>query len=201
MGSLLTQLVDSRISGIGIRYYGELAQGNNEMLVGAALVGIFQRILSTSVSLVNARSVAEQRGLEVIESRSTRARNFTSLVSLKLHTENTEHWAEGAIFEPGQPRLVRLDDVEIEMPLEGTVLVIRNSDQPGVIGDIGTTLGRHNVNIATFALGRSNDGAIGAVRIGSPEKRSTVDSGKLPDKLLDDIRAIDAVQSVHVVKL
>jgi len=201
MGSLLTQLVNSRISGIGIRYYGELAQGNNEMLVGAALVGIFQRILSTSISLVNARSIAEQRGLEVIESRSTRSRNFTSLVSLKLHTENTEHWAEGAVFEPGQPRLVRLDDVEIEMPLEGTVLVIRNSDQPGVIGDIGTTLGHHNVNIATFALGRSNDGAIGAVRIGSPEKRSTADSGKLPTELLDDIRAIDAVQSVHVVKL
>ena len=201
MGSLLVQLVDSRITGIGIRYYGELAQGQNEMLVGAALVGIFQHMLSASASLVNARSIAEQRGLEVIESRSTRSRNFTSLVSLKLHTEDAEHWAEGAVFEPGQPRLVRLDDVEIEMPLEGTVLVIRNNDQPGVIGDIGTVLGEHNVNIATFALGRSNEGAIGAVRIGSPTEQSPEETETLSNQILNDIRAIKAVQTAHIVKL
>lgn len=201
MGSLLAQLVDSRISGVGIRYYGELTQGKNEILVGAALVGIFQHMLSTSVSLVNARSIAEQRGLEVIESRSTRPRNFTSLVSLKLHTENTEHWAEGAVFEPGQPRLVRLDDVEIEMPLEGTVLVIRNSDQPGVIGDIGTVLGQHNINIATFALGRGNEGAIGAVRIGAPTDQSPEETETLSNQILSDIRAIGAVHAAHIVKL
>ena len=202
MGSFLAQLSDSRISGLGIRYYGELAQGSNEMLVGAALVGMFQHMLSSSsISLVNARSIAEQRGLEVIESRSTRPRNFTNLVSLKLQTETTEHWAEGAVFEPGQPRLVRLDDVEIEMPLEGTVLVIRNNDQPGVIGDVGTVLGRHNVNIATFALGRSTAGAIGAVRVGSPTAQGPVGTVTLPGAILDDIREIGAVQSVHVVKL
>ena len=171
------------------------------MLVGAALVGIFQHMLSASVSLVNARSIAEQRGLEVIESRSTRSRNFTSLVSLKLHTENTEHWAEGAVFEPGQPRLVRLDDVEIEMPLEGNVLVIRNNDQPGVIGDIGTVLGQHNVNIATFALGRSHEGAIGAVRIGSLTEQSPEQTETLSNQILNDIRAIKAVQTAHIVKL
>ena len=201
MGSLLAQLVDSRITGIGIRYYGELAQSQNEMLVGAALVGSFQHMLSASVSLVNARSIAEQRGLEVIESRSTRSRNFTSLVSLKLHTENTEHWAEGAVFEPGQPRLGRLDDVEIEMPLEGNVLVIRNNDQPGVIGDIGTVLGQHNVNIATFALGRSHEGAIGAVRIGSLTEQSPEQTETLSNQILNDIRAIKAVQTAHIVKL
>ena len=201
MGSLLAQLADSRISGIGIRYYGELAQGNTEMLVGAALVGMFQHMLSASVSLVNVRSIAEQRGLEIIESRSTRSRNFTNLISLKLHTENTEHWAEGAVFEPGQPRLVRLDDVEIEMRLEGTVLVIRNNDQPGVIGEIGTVLGRHNVNVATFALGRSADGAIGAVRVGSPTANAQENTVTLSNAVLDDLGAISAVQSVHVVKL
>ena len=201
MGSLLAQLADSRISGMGIRYYGDLAQASNEMLVGGALVGMFQHMLSSSVSLVNARSIAEQRGLEVIESRSTRSRNFTNLVSLKLQTETAEHWAEGAVFEPGQPRLVRLDDVEIEMPLEGTVLVIRNSDQPGVIGEVGTVLGRYDVNIATFALGRSTAGAIGAVRVGSPTEQSRVNTTTLPSELLDDIREIGAVQSVHVVKL
>ena len=87
------------------------------------------------------------------------------------------------------------------MPLEGTVLVIRNSDQPGVIGEVGTLLGRYDVNIATFDLGRSIAGAIGAVRVGSPTEQSRVNTTTLPSELLDDIREIGAVQSVHVIKL
>ena len=95
------------------------------------------RCCRQTVTLVNARAAAEQRGLEIVESRSSRPRNFTSLVSLKLHTSDGELWAEGALFEPGQPRLVRLDGVEVEAPLEGTLIVIRNRDQPGVIGEVG----------------------------------------------------------------
>ena len=109
--------------------------------------------------------------------------------------------AEGAVFEPGQSRLVRLDNVEIEIPLEGNVLVIRNDDQPGVIGDIGTVLGQHNVNIATFALGRSHGGAIGAVRIGSLTEQSPEQTETLSNQILSDIRAIKAVQTAHIVKL
>ena len=200
MGSLLAQLADCRIAGIGIRYYGALAEGNNEMLVGAALVGVFRHMLSSSVSLINARTIAEQRGLEIVESRSTRARNFTSLVSLKLHTNNGERWAEGAVFVPDQPRVVRFDDVEVEVPLEGTLLVIRNDDQPGVIGEVGSILGRHGINIATFALGRGDAGAIGVVRVGdsgtAPGDIATVDQS-----VLEEIRGIAAVRSVDLVRL
>ena len=203
MGSLLGQLAEGRIAGVGLRYYGELADEPHEMLVSATLVGLLGQVLSQAVTLVNARTAAEQRGLEIIESRSSRPRNFTSLVSLKLQTSAGELWAEGALFEPAQPRLVRLDGVEVEAPLEGTLLVIRNRDQPGVIGEVGSVLGRHGINIATFALGRGVGGAVGVVHVGArgPTGAETRAEPEVTRDVLVEIRGIAAVESVGLIRL
>lgn len=203
LGGLLGQLAQGPIAGLGLRYYGRLADQPHEMLVSATLVGLLAQVLSQSVTLVNARAAAEQRGLEVVESRSSRPRNFTSLVSLKLHTGTGELWAEGALFEPEQPRLVRLDGVEVEAPLEGTLIVIRNRDQPGVIGEVGSVLGRHRINIATFALGRGTGGAVGVVRVGAhaPEKGTEQSEPEVPHDVLEEIRGIAAVESAGLVRL
>ena len=94
------------------------------MIVNAVLVGLFRPILSSGVTLVNARSVAAERGIEVMESRSSRPRNYTSLMSVKLHTSEGERWVEGAVFERTTPRLVLVDGIAVEAPLEGTLIVI-----------------------------------------------------------------------------
>jgi D-3-phosphoglycerate dehydrogenase len=200
LGAVLAQLGDGRTQALGIRYYGELAIGNNEMLVGATLVGLFSTMLSSTVTMVNARAVAGERGIEVIESRSTRPRNFTSLISVKLHTSSGEHWIEGTVFQNGSPRLVLLEGVEIEAPLEGTLLVIRNNDQPGVIGEVGTILGRHGINIATFALGRGSGGAIGVVNVdlAAPGAAGGADIG---ENVLAEIRRAPNIRSVSLVRL
>ncbi len=195
LGAFLGQSSTDRVETVSIRYYGELAEGNNEMLVGATLVGFFGTMLSSNVTPINARAIASERGIEVIESRSSRPRNFTSLISLKLHTADGERWAEGAIFEHAGPRLVLLDGVTVEAPLEGTLVVIRNNDQPGVIGAVGTILGRHTINIATFALGRGPTGAVAVVKI----DRNGSDNQQITDAVLDEIRAVPAVQQVAVV--
>ena len=203
LGSLLGQLAQSPIAGVGLRYYGKLADEPHEMLVSATLVGLLGQVLSQEITLVNARAAAEQRGLEITESRSSRPRNFTSLVSLKLHTSEGELWAEGALFEPEQPRLVRLDGVEVEAPLEGILIVIRNRDQPGVIGEVGSILGRHGINIATFALGRGAGGAIGVVRVGArslAEGENHADPEVTHD-VLEEIRGIPAVESAGLIRL
>jgi D-3-phosphoglycerate dehydrogenase len=195
LGAFLGQSSTDRVETVSIRYYGELAEGNNEMLVGATLVGFFGTMLSSNVTPITARAIASERGIEVIESRSSRPRNFTSLISLKLHTADGERWAEGAIFEHAGPRLVLLDGVTVEAPLEGTLVVIRNNDQPGVIGAVGTILGRHTINIATFALGRGPTGAVAVVKI----DRNGSDNQQITDAVLDEIRAVPAVQQVAVV--
>ena len=195
LGAFIGQVSTGRIETVAIRYYGELAEGNNEMLVGATLVGFFGAVLSSNVTPINARARAKERGIEVIESRSTRPRNFTSLISVKLHTSAGERWAEGALFEQAGPRLVLLDGVRVEAPLEGTLVVIRNNDQPGVIGEVGMILGRHAINIATFALGRGPTGAVAVVKI----DREGANDPPVTDDVLDEIRAVPAVQHVAVV--
>lgn len=198
LGGLLGQLAAGRPHTVGLRYYGALADGSTEMLAGAALVGLFRHVLSSEATLINARTVAAQRGLEVIESRSSRPRNFTGLISLKLHTSAGELWAEGAVFEPDSPRLVRLDDVEVEVPLEGTLIVIRNHDRPGVIGEIGSILGRHGINIAAFALGRSAAGAVGVVRVES--HLAAAEDVEIGADVIDEIQRVSAVHSAAVVR-
>jgi D-3-phosphoglycerate dehydrogenase len=193
LGAFLAQMNDSRAQSLGVRYYGDLAESRNEMIVNAVLVGLFKPILSSGVTPVNARKVAEDRGIEVIESRSSRTRNYTSLLSVKLHTSEGDRWVEGAVFERNSPRLVLVDGIGVEAPLEGTMIVVRNDDQPGVIGEIGTILGRHGVNIANFALGRDGSNAIGVVIVD--------ETSPIPDAVLQDLRKAKAIREARLVRV
>ena len=148
------------------------------------------------MTLVNARSIANQRGIEVVESQSSRSRDFTSLISVKLYTNTGERWAEGAVFAPSEPRLVLLDGVPIESTLQGPLIIVQNSDQPGVIGEVGTVLGSHNVNIVTFALGRGPSGAVGVVNVESNDE-----TGELKDQVLQELQQIPAVLDARAVRL
>ena len=197
LGSFAAQLAEGRTEGIGIRYYGELTKGENELLATAVLSGVFRTILGAAVTPVNARAVAEQRGIEVIESRSSRHRAFTSLLSIKLHTSEGELWVEGTAFERAGARLVLVDGIVVEVPLEHVMLVIRNNDLPGVIGEVGTILGRHGINIANFTLGRGEQGAIGVVNV--DERLPGVD--EVTPATLDEIATVPAVRAVKLIRL
>ncbi len=201
LGDLLGQLSDGRPEAIGIRYYGDLVGANSELLVGSTLAGLFKGVLSSTVTPINARSIAVQRGIEVIESSSSRHRKFTSLLSVKLRTSKDERWVEGTVFDYGRPRLVLLDGVEIETPLEGLLIVIQNNDQPGVIGEVGTILGHYSINIATFVLGRNPTGAVGVVSIDQRVPGTLPNDSTINKDLLADIRAIEAVKKAELVRL
>jgi D-3-phosphoglycerate dehydrogenase len=195
LGAIVSQLGPARIESIGIRYYGELAESPaSNVLASAVAAGVLRPILSGGVSLVNATVAARGRGIEIVESRSSRPRNFTSLVSVKLHTSEGERWVEGTVFEPATARLVSVRGVEVEAPLGGTMILLSNEDKPGVIGDVGTTLGRHGVNIANFALGRGEHGVVGIVNVDEAQA-STL------DRAVDDIRKLPAIREAWVIRL
>jgi D-3-phosphoglycerate dehydrogenase / 2-oxoglutarate reductase len=193
MGALLTQISEGPIHGISIRYYGAMLAGGAPLIARAAIAGVLRPILSTGVSVVNARDVAAARGIEIVESQSSRARTYANVLSIKLQTRDGERWAEGTVSEPGSPRLVAVDGVEIEAPLDGSLLVIRNEDQPGVIGDVGTILGRHQINIASFTLGRTAGGAVGVVNVDAAD-------GAL-ERAVSELRALPALRQVCSVRL
>ena len=193
LGAFVAQMNDARPSELGVRFFGELASERSDILVSAVLVGLFGPILSSSVTLVNARSVAAERGIAIVESRSSKSRHYTSLLSVKLKTSEGDRWAEGAVFDGTSPRLVHVDGIAVEAPLEGTMIVLCNNDQPGVIGEVGTILGRHGLNIANFALGRDGERAVGVVNV---DERSP-----LPETVLKEILRVPAVREVRLVRV
>jgi D-3-phosphoglycerate dehydrogenase len=197
LGGLASQMGTARIEALGVRYYGALVESRGvEVLAASAAAGVLRPILSSGVSIVNARAAARARGIDIVESRSSRPRHFTSLVSIKLQTDAGERWVEGTVFEPNSPRLVSVRGVDVEAPLGGTMLIIANDDQPGVIGEVGTILGRHRVNIANFALGRSDAGAIGVVNVDEDDGARHV-----LDKAVEELRKVPAIREAFVVRL
>jgi len=193
LGTFIAQMNDERIREVSLRYYGELAQSRTGVIVNAVLAGLFKPLLSSGVTVVNARSVAAEHGIEIVESRSTRQRNYTSLISLKIRTAQGERWVEGAVFERSSPRLVLVDGIAVEAALEGTMFVISNRDEPGVIGQIGTILGKHGVNIANFALGRQNGYAVGVVIVD--------ETAPIAESVVDELRQAKAIQSARLVRV
>jgi D-3-phosphoglycerate dehydrogenase len=197
LGAIVAQMGPTRVETIGVRYYGALAENRAlDILAASATAGVLRPILSSGVSIVNARAAARERAIDVIESRSTRQRDFISLLSVKLETSAGERWVEGTVFEPASLRLVSVRGVRVEAPLAGTMLVLSNDDQPGVIGEVGTILGRHGVNIASFALGRGETGAIGVVNVDEdPHAMHVLDAAA------EEIRRVPAIREACVIRL
>ncbi len=196
LGALVSQLGVARIQAIGVRAYGELAAIRAaDVLAASAAAGALRPILSGGVSIVNALATARARGIDVVESRSSRPRHFTSLLSVKLTTETGERWVEGTVYEPGNLRLVSVAGIDVDAPLGGTMLIVRNDDQPGVIGEVGTILGRHGINIANFALGRRGGGAIGVVNVDEDAGSARLAAA------IAEIRRARAIQDAVVVSL
>ena len=198
LGALAAQMGATRVEAISVRYYGALAESHGtDIIASSASAGVLRPMLhDRDVSIVNARTVARSRGIDVNESRSARARHLKSLIGLKLFTSDGERWVEGTVFEPNIPRLVSVRGISVEAPLTGTLLVIANDDQPGVIGEVGTILGRHGVNIASFALGRGDGGAIGVVNVDAEKS-----APEALESAVEAIRRAPHVKDAWVVRL
>lgn len=190
LGALIAQLQPDPAEEIGIRYYGPLMTAYENVIGSAVLAGVMSKV--AIVTAVNARAVALERGIDVVESRSTRRRDYMHVISVRLRSGKRERWIEGIVVEPSGPRLASLDGVPIEAPLTGTLIVMANEDRPGVIGSVGTTLGKHGVNIASFALGRNDSGAAGVI---------SVDSTGSLDEAVREVRGLPPVREAVVVRL
>ncbi len=192
LGALVAQWLHARPDSIGIRYYGPLTTQHESIIGSAVLSGALSTFMDNGVTPVNARALAAQRGLEIVESRSSRPRDFVNVISIKLRSGSLERWVEGTVFEPASPRLCTLDGVPVEAPLGGTLIVMSNQDRPGVIGDVGSALGRHDVNIGSFALGRNERGAVGVISVDETPNLETA---------VAEVRKLSAIREALVVRL
>jgi D-3-phosphoglycerate dehydrogenase len=149
------------------------------------------------VNRINAATVAGERGIRIHEIKEDSDRGgATTVLTIKLHTSAGESSASATVIRGEHPRLLAFDGIDIETPLEGNLLVCRNLDVPGVIGQIGTTLGEHGVNIANFALGRERGGskpvkALALVQVDAP----------VGEKVLEALTKIEALLEAKPVQL
>ena len=111
LGSVVAQWLHGNPESIGIRYYGPLTSQHEGVIGTAVIAGALSAFMDSGVTPVNARALAAQRGLEIVESRSSRPRDFVNIVSVKLRGGGRERWVEGTVFEPESPRLCTLDGV------------------------------------------------------------------------------------------
>jgi D-3-phosphoglycerate dehydrogenase len=193
LGAFVTQIAGERTEEVRISYDGGLADLNTHLVKNAVLKGILNQVLSEPANLVNAGALAQARGLEVIELRSARRAAFSNSLGIALRTEAGAATVLGMVGLRGTPRILGINDIDIEVPLRGIILYIRNQDVPGVIGRVGTILGNRNVNIANFALGRNQqtNEALGLVNVDNP----------VPEEVLAEIRAIPAVRAARIVEI
>jgi len=198
LGSLVSQLSASRPARIRIRYTGEAAEVGTHLLRSAVLAGALNAVLDEKVNVVNAPAIAAARGLRVEEETRRRGHGFPNTLEVAVLTGvagETGLVVEGAVFVDGTPRLLQIDGIPVEAQLEGTILYISNRDEPGVVGQVGSALGKLGVNIATFNLGRRTAqrgaDAVSLIRV----------DGEVTDAILAPIRAIGAITAAKLVRL
>ncbi|MEZ6058869.1 MAG: phosphoglycerate dehydrogenase [Planctomycetaceae bacterium] len=158
LGLLSSQMIRGQsLKSAEIEYRGEAADKKTKLMTSAFATGLLESVLDESVNIINAASVAHSRGIKLTESASGECENFASMISVRLVTDQSTFEAAGTLFGHQFQRLVKLGPYSFEAFLDGRLMVYRHRDVPGLIGYIGTILGKHNVNIANMALGRSRN--------------------------------------------
>ncbi len=193
LGKLATQLADDHLRSAEISYRGEIADRNVGVLTAAAVQGLLEPISATPVNLVNARLLAQQRGLDVVETRSSTPSHYTSLVRVTVNTRAGATSVAGVISD-GRAHVVQIDDYELHLPpTPGYLLVTQHVDRPGMIGLVGTLLGEADINISSMQVGRKTARGEALMLLSVDEP--------VPAAVVERIRHAASVATIKVIKL
>jgi len=205
LGQFLSHATPGNLENIQLTYTGRIASGKTDLIRNAAIAGIFSGADGGSTAnRINAAAIAAERGIRIQEDK----KEFTvggagSVLKIVLHSSDGDASASATVLHGTSPRLLSYDGIDIEAPLHGTLVAIRNHDVPGVVGRIGTILGEHGVNIANFALGRAHatqshrvpqGQALAVVQIDVPKAASATAA-------VDALRKVEAIASVRLIEL
>ncbi|MCM8794701.1 MAG: phosphoglycerate dehydrogenase [Candidatus Omnitrophica bacterium] len=193
LGTMHAQMAEGHVKTVRIRYVGEMTRIDLAPLTIAFIKGLLTPALQESVNYVNAAMIAKERGIKVIESKATEAEDFANLIVTSVESDKATNEVRGTLFTRTDPRIVRINDFHVEAAPSGPMLLIRNQDRPGMIGQIGTTLGSKGINIGRMTFGRKSQGgeALLVVNVDQP----------LSQDLLGQISRLPDVLEVRLLKL
>ncbi len=183
MGHLCAQVrKKSAIKSIKVVAFGEIGE-YIESLTTFATVGVLMESLADQVNYVNAEFVAQERGIEIIKESKPNDSGFTNKVVVKVTTQDGVIRLGGTVFDGTVQRIIEIDDYLVDVEPKGVMIFFRNSDTPGVIGDVGRIISQHGVNISDFRLGRdAKKQALAVIRV----------DGNVTKQLLDELESLDA---------
>jgi D-3-phosphoglycerate dehydrogenase len=193
LGSFQAQITDGPINALTVSYVGEVSNVDTKALTHSVLKGLLTPVVGDEVNYVNAPLLAQSRGIHVTEEKVASAEDFTSLIRLTVRVDMEQFSVAGTIFGKYEPRLVRIDKFRLEAIPEGHMLFIYNTDRPGVIGAIGTTIGRHKINISRMIVGQEKERGQNIILL-------TTDTPLTPE-CLKDVEALEHVAMARQLEL
>ena len=191
MGHLSSQVTKSAVKSIKVTAKGPVADYIDSMMTFAT-VGVLTEALADQVNYVNAEFVAEERGIELIKEVEPNTSGFTNKIKIKLTTVDSTITIAGTVFDDTVQRIIEIDEYILDVEPKGTMIFFRNTDTPGVIGDVGHILASNSLNISDFRLGRDKKGqALAVVRV----------DGQVSKKVIDELASLEACISVSYATL
>ncbi len=154
LGCLHMQISQGGVQEITIEYSGDLASQDTNSITVAFLKGLFTPILQDAVNYVNAPIIAEERGIKVVEAKTSRSADFTNMIRITVKTSEGKNMLAGTVFGTKEPRLVRFNSFRLEALPAGSMLLVHNQDVPGVIGSLATVIGAGGINISKMVVGQ-----------------------------------------------
>jgi D-3-phosphoglycerate dehydrogenase len=193
LGLLHSQMATGAIQRAELHFRGDAALRPTRLITAAFAAGLLENRLDQNVNIVNARLLAADRGVEIIEQTSSQTGDFSTLIRADVQTEQKTYTAAGTLFGNQFLRLVQLGPFHLDAFMDGVMLIFTHRDVPGLIGFIGTIFGKHQVNIAQMTVGRRAPGgeAIAVLNL----------DGTPPEEALKEVRAHPQISSLSVVKL
>jgi D-3-phosphoglycerate dehydrogenase / 2-oxoglutarate reductase len=192
LGRLCAQSTRDGLLGIDVICAEEAARLPMESVCAAALTGLLADASEVAVNMVNARLLAEERGLRLSSTQTDEAHGFAGLVTLVVHTALEDWRVSGAIMR-GQPRVVRLGEFWFDFAARGRLLITEHVERPGVIGEMGTLLGGMGVSISFVQVGRQERGGYGLMVLGLDDEP--------PARMLTEVEGLPSVRAAWLVHL
>ncbi len=196
LGRFMRQMGGRQLTRVELTLHGDLVNYDISYLRAAVLKGLLEGVVDERVNLVNALQVARRRGIEFVERRRERGQRFDTMLTLRgIHARQGEEdvWMVRGAIVYGEPMIVAINDLWVEFPAKGHLLLTRHHDQPGIIGKIGTLLGSRDINIAFMHVGRRAPRGEAIMVLGVDDP--------IPDDVLEEMRTAPLTYWVRKVVL
>lgn len=191
MGTIAIYQANGPVKEIEIEYSGELSETETQHITTAFLKGLLNPILQDSVNYVNAPGLAKKRNIDVKESKSHKTGYYTTAITARIKTSNGEHEIAGTLFDGKQPKIVQIDQYRVDFTPEGYLLLVPHVDQPNMIGQIATILGKAQININGMQVGNTTESGTNIMAVAVSED--------IPNDILLQISGIEGILDVKLI--